>query len=285
VSGEAIIEIRNLTKRYGSTVALDNVSLKIGKGITGLVGPNGAGKTTLINIITGLINADGGEVKIGIKGDFRRHIGVVRDRIAFPPELEVRYFLERIAELYRVSSNRVHDVIKLVGLEEVADKRIGALSLGYKKRVGIAQAVLHEPVMVIADEPFAQLDPIIKVEIRDIIAKLSREHGINFFISSHDIEDLERIADQVVLINRGRVVRIIKRGGIVSVVVESDNNDELVTYLIQKNLRARMDGLRVRVETDNLKDLLRILGEYNGNIYSINMSSIEGVMKDEFERT
>ena len=283
MNSEVIIEIRNLRKRYGSTVALDNVSLKIGKGITGLVGPNGAGKTTLINIITGLIDADGGEVKIGIEGDFRRRIGVIRDRIAFPPELEVRYFLERIAELYRVSSNRVRDVIKLVGLEEVTDKRIGALSRGYKKRVGIAQAVLHEPVMVIADEPFAQLDPIIKVEIRDIIAKLSREHGVNFFISSHEIEDLERIADRVVLINRGRVVRIIKRGGRVSVVVESDNNDELVTYLIQKNLRARMDRLRVRVETDNLKNLLRILGEYEGNIYSVNMSSIEGVMKDEFE--
>ncbi|MCD6370653.1 MAG: ABC transporter ATP-binding protein [Thermoplasmata archaeon] len=283
MNSEVIIEIRNLRKRYGSTVALDNVSLKIGKGITGLVGPNGAGKTTLINIITGLIDADGGEVKIGIEGDFRRRIGVIRDRIAFPPELEVRYFLERIAELYRVSSNRVRDVIKLVGLEEVTDKRIGALSRGYKKRVGIAQAVLHEPVMVIADEPFAQLDPIIKVEIRDIIAKLSREHGVNFFISSHEIEDLERIADRVVLINRGRVVRIIKRGGRVSVVVESDNNDELVTYLIQKNLRARMDRLRVRVEIDNLKNLLRILGEYEGNIYSVNMSSIEGVMKDEFE--
>ncbi len=235
---DALIKIRNVTKRYGKTIALRGVSLDIGRGITGLVGPNGAGKTTLINIIVGLIERDSGKVviKTGEK-DFRESIGVIRDKVAFPPELEVEYFLRKIADLYNVDISHVKHVIDIIGLRDVKHKRIGSLSMGYKKRVGIAQAVVHNPVLIIADEPFTQLDPIIKVEIRDTIHRLSKEEGINFFISSHDIADLEVIADRVILINNGKIIRIIEKGGILSMMIRADNVESLKEYLIEKGFR------------------------------------------------
>jgi len=279
---DALIKIRNVTKRYGKTVALRDVSLEIGRGITGLVGPNGAGKTTLINIIVGLIEKDSGKVIIKTgKGDFRESIGVIRDRIAFPPELEVEYFLTKIAEMYGMDASYVKHVIDIVGLREMRHKRIGALSMGYKKRVGIAQAVVHEPILIIADEPFTQLDPLIKVEIRDTIHRLSKEEGINFFISSHDIADLEVIADRVILINRGRIVKTLEKGGVLSIMIRADNVKKLKKYLLDMGFRAQIDGLQVRVDVRDMKPLLGVLYNYDGQIYGINSASIEGAIKDE----
>ncbi len=278
-----ILEIMSITKKYGKTIALQDVSLSIYPGITGFVGPNGAGKTTLINIITGLISADKGKISIHSEKEFRRHIGVVRDRVSLPPELEVEFFLKKVVKLYHGNENTVDEVIKITGLQNVRNKKIGALSMGFKKRVGIAQAVVHEPQLIIADEPFTQLDPLIKVEIRDLLARLNRDEGMNFFISSHDIADLEMIADRVILINNGRIVREIVKSENTSVMVISDSNEELIKYLQSEGYTSRVDGTQVRVETDDLKSLLSVLGRYPNRILGINMSSIEGVMKDEFK--
>jgi len=280
---KSIVEIRGLRKKYGNTLALDNVSLDIYPGITGFVGPNGAGKTTLINILTGLISADGGTVSIHSEDDFRKHMGVVRDRVSLPPELEVEFFLTKVVELYGGDVSRVKNVIKLTGLEDVRHRKIGELSMGFKKRVGIAQAVVHEPELIIADEPFTQLDPVIKVEIRDMLARLNKEEGINFFISSHDIADLELIADRVILINHGKIVREIVKSESMSVIVLADDNENLMRYLKSAGYSARRDGTQVRVGTNDLNKLLVTLGNYSGRILGVNMSSIEGVMKDEIK--
>ena len=278
---KSILKIQNLTKRYGSTLALDNVSMEIYSGITGFVGPNGAGKTTLINIVTGLISADSGKIRVASGENFKTHLGVVRDRISLPPELEVKYFLDKVVELYNGDMSRVNEVISITGLKDVQHKKIGELSMGYKKRVGIAQAVVHDPELIIADEPFTQLDPVIKIEIRDMLAKLNKGMGINFFISSHDIADLEMIADRVVLINHGKIVRKINKSEHISVMVTTDNNEKLITYLESQGYKARLDGTQIRVDIDNFKSLLTALCKYEGDIYGVNMSSIEGVMKDE----
>ena len=278
---KSILKIQNLTKRYGSTLALDNVSMEIYSGITGFVGPNGAGKTTLINIVTGLISVDSGEISVSSGEDFKRHLGVVRDRISLPPELEVKYFLEKVVQLYNGDKSRVLEVISITGLKDVQCKRIGELSMGYKKRVGIAQAVVHDPELIIADEPFTQLDPVIKVEIRDMLAHLNKDMGINFFISSHDIADLELIADRVILINRGKIIRDINKSEHISVMVITNNTEKLIKYLESQGYKAQLDGMQVRVDINNLKSLLLVLGKYDGDIYGVNMSSIEGVMKDE----
>jgi len=280
----SIIEVSNVTKKYGKTVALMKVSVDIGNGITGLVGPNGAGKTTLINIIAGLLVPDSGDVRI-VTGseDFRWDIGVIRDKIALPPEVEVEFFLEKIGEMYNVGKRKINEVIKNLGLEEVRNKKIGALSMGYKKRVAISQAILHEPVIVLADEPFTQLDPIIKADIRDTIGRLSKEDSINFFISSHDIADLEMLADKVILIHKGRIIKEIKKGEKTNILIRCDNMEKMLRYLEEKGIKGKIEGGQIRLVIENLKKTLKILGDYDGAIYSVNMASIEGVMKDELE--
>ena len=279
---EKLIEINNVTKRFGKTVALDGISMNIGEGITGLVGPNGAGKTTLINTVAGLLTPDSGSIKILVgEGDFRRYIGVVRDKIAIPPELEVEFFLEKVGDIYHIGKNNVSDIIKTLGLEEVRHKKIGALSMGYKKRVGIAQAVLHEPIIVLADEPFTQLDPLIKIDIRDTIGRLSHDDGINFFISSHEIGDLEMLVDKVFLINNGKIIRKIKKGEKTSLLVRCDSPTNLRDYLIKYGIRGKIEGGQLLIEIEDLKKVLKLLGNYEGKIYGVNMASIEGVMKDE----
>ncbi len=283
---DKLIEIINGTKKFGKTVALDRVSMNIGKGITGLVGPNGAGKTTLINIIAGLLTPDSGQVKILTeKKDFRFDLGVIRDKIALPPEVEVEFFLEKIGEIYNIDAKKINKVIKNLGLEEVRHKKFGSLSLGYKKRVGIAQAVLHEPLIVVADEPFTQLDPLIRMEIRDTIGRLTRDDGINFFISSHDIADLEVLADYVFLIDKGRIKKEIKKGEKISMIIGCDNLENLLNYLTKNGIRGKVDGGQIRIEIDDFKSLLRILGNYEGKIVSVNMASIEGMIKDELENS
>ncbi len=283
---EKLIEISNVTKRFGKTVALDGISMNIGEGITGLVGPNGAGKTTLINIIAGLLTPDSGYIKIVTgKEDFRWDLGVIRDKISLPPEVDVEFFLEKVGEIYNTPKNKVNYIIKNLGLEMVKHKKVGALSLGYKKRVGIAQAVLHDPIMVLADEPFTQLDPLIKVDIRDAIGRLSRDEGTNFFISSHEIADLEMLVDKTFLIDNGKIVREIKKGERTSLLVRCDNANNLREYLIKYGIRGKIEGRQLRVEIKDLKNALKILGNYEGKIYSVNMASIEGVMKDELENS
>jgi len=283
---DKLIEIINVTKKYGKTVALDGITMDIGMGVTGLVGPNGAGKTTLINIISGLLTPDSGQVKVLTgKKDFRFDLGVIRDRIALPPEVEVEFFLKKVGEIYNVDLNRINKIIKDLGLEEVRNKKIGSLSLGYKKRVGIAQAVLHEPLIVLADEPFTQLDPVIRMEIRDTIGRLSRDDGINFFISSHDIADLEVLVDHVFLIDHGKIKKEIKKGEKISIIVGCDNIENLMNYLVKNGIRGKVEGGQIRIEVDDLKSVLRILGNYDGKILSVNMASIEGMIKDELENS
>ncbi len=279
---ETLIKVKNLTKRYGKTIALKNVSLEIREGITGLVGPNGAGKTTLINLIIGLIEKDSGRIIIrtGSK-DFREDIGVIRDIMAFPKELEVEYFLEKIAGIYGVDKRNVAKVIELVGLKEVRYKRIGSLSMGYKKRLGIAHAVVQRPILIIADEPFTGLDPIIKVDIRDTFARLNKDEGINFFISSHNIGDLEMIADEVILINKGRIIRTLRKGERLSVIINVDNSEKFYEYMIKRGFVTHFNGTHVRVDVENMKKLFKVLYEYDGEIFGINMASIEGVIRDE----
>ncbi len=279
-----IARARNISKRYRNVVALRDISIDIPPGITGLVGPNGAGKTTLINIFIGLLTPDTGFVEISTENrDFRWDIGVIRDKIAFPPEIKVEKYLRLISEIYGVEERRVEEVIKSIGLKEVKNKKIGSLSMGYKKRVGIAQAVVHEPVIIFADEPFTQLDPLIKVDVRDTLSRLSKDEGINLFISSHDISDLEMISDRVILINEGRISKEIQKGGEISLLLNCDSIERMVKYLKRYGFHGKIDGTQVRVKCNNLKKVLSVLGKYEGEIYGVNMATIEGVMKDELE--
>ena len=207
------IEIKNLTKFYGTQKALDNVSFSVGSGtVVGFLGPNGAGKSTLMKIVTGLLLPTSGTVLVeGL--DVTENIDQVKKLIGYLPENNplyldryVKEYLQYTANLYRLSNtNRVVDeVIERTGLGAECKKKIGALSKGYKQRVGLSQAIIHNPQVLILDEPTTGLDPNQIVEIRNLILDLGREKTI--LLSTHIMQEVQAICHQMAILDHGVLV-------------------------------------------------------------------------------
>jgi ABC-2 type transport system ATP-binding protein len=208
------IEIKGITKLYGEQKALDNVNIDISKGeIVGLLGPNGAGKSTLMKIITSFISPTEGSVLINGKDvseddiETRNIIGYLPENNPLYPEMYVREYLEFVLKIYRTGFNakeRVDEIIELTGLLPESHKKIGELSKGYKQRVGLAQAMIHNPEILILDEPTSGLDPNQLVEIRKIISDFGKEKTV--ILSTHIMQEVEQLCDRVVIIHQGKVV-------------------------------------------------------------------------------
>jgi len=208
------VEINNITKLYGQQKALNNVSLNINKGeVLGLLGPNGAGKSTLMKIITSFLPPTSGTVKVnGI--DVQENSLEIRKLIGYLPEsnplyydMYVREYLGFVLGTYpNINSSKriIDDIIDLTGLEIEKRKKIGALSKGYKQRVGLAQALIHNPEILILDEPTSGLDPNQLVEIRKIITDLGRDKTI--ILSTHIMQEVEALCNRVVIIDHGNIV-------------------------------------------------------------------------------
>lgn len=208
------IIIQNLTKVYGQQKALDNVSLEINKGeILGLLGPNGAGKSTMMKIISCFIPPTSGTVSVYGDDVFENPMGV-RQRIGYLPEhnplyldMYVREFLVFVAGIHKLgkkTKESVEKMIELTGLEKEINKKIGALSKGYRQRIGIAQAMIHDPDVLILDEPTSGLDPNQLVEIRELIKSVREEKTI--VLSTHIMQEVEAVCDRTVIINNGVIV-------------------------------------------------------------------------------
>ena len=208
-----VIECRGLVKRFGRVWALRGLDLEVPRGRTfGFIGPNGAGKTTTIRICLGLLRPDAGEVRLfgddpWNNPDVRALVGVLHEQMAFPEHLRVRKFLEHVARIYGVGEPKkaALSALEIVELKDAADRKISALSAGMRQRLGIAQALIHGPELVIADEPTASLDPLGRMEILNLMARLHKEEGVSFFISSHILPELARICDHIALIHEGKV--------------------------------------------------------------------------------
>ena len=207
------MECVDLVKRFGKVVALNGLTLEVPRGrIFGLIGPNGAGKTTTIRIVLGLLRPDSGEVRLFGEDPWnnpgvRARVGVLHEQMELPRHVRAREFLAHVARIYGVPEpvKKAVEALELVGLKDAWDRKVGALSAGMKQRLCIAQALLHEPELVIADEPLANLDPLGRSEVLDLIAKLHKDEGVDFIISSHILPELGRICDSVALIHQGRV--------------------------------------------------------------------------------
>jgi ABC-2 type transport system ATP-binding protein len=209
------IKIQNLSKVYGSQKAVDNISFEINKGeIVGFLGPNGAGKSTTMKILTGYIPDTEGTAEVN-GFDVKTNPMQVKQTIGYLPEhnplyldMYVREFLEFVGSMYGLSGknlkNRIDEVIELVGLSIEKHKKIGQLSKGYRQRVGIAQALIHDPEVLILDEPTTGLDPNQLVEIRNLIKQIGQNKTVVF--STHIMQEVEAICDRVVIINRGKIV-------------------------------------------------------------------------------
>lgn len=207
------IEVSNLQKFYGEQAALGGISFKVKTGeIVGFLGPNGAGKSTTMKIITGFIPASDGKVKVcGL--DVEENSMAVRRKIGYLPEhnplyldMYVKEYLDFVADVYKISNKRerIAEMIQLVGLEREQHKKIGALSKGYRQRVGLAQAMIHDPEVLILDEPTSGLDPNQLVDIRKLIKKIGKTKTV--MLSTHIMQEVEAICDRVVIINNGQIV-------------------------------------------------------------------------------
>ncbi|EOZ91292.1 ABC transporter, ATP-binding protein [Indibacter alkaliphilus LW1] len=209
------LEVTQLTKIYGSQKALDSISFIAEKGqVLGFLGPNGAGKSTTMKIATGFLIPDFGDIHInGISAihepkKVSNLVGYLPEHNPLYPDMYIREFLHFIGGLYGMSGkilkNRIEELILLCGLELEAKKRIGQLSKGYRQRVGLAKALIHDPEVIILDEPTTGLDPNQLVEIRKLIKDISRDKTL--ILSTHIMQEVEAICEKVVIINRGKIV-------------------------------------------------------------------------------
>lgn len=207
------IEVKNLFKYYGDQAAVRDISFSVAKGeIVGFLGPNGAGKSTTMKILTGFIPASSGEVTVcGMPVDVdslntRQVIGYLPEHNPLYLDMYVKEYLEFVGKIYRVKNlkARVAEMIKAVGLEVEQNKKLGALSKGYRQRVGLAAAIIHDPQVLILDEPTSGLDPNQLVEIRELIKKIGKSKTV--MLSTHIMQEVEAICDRVVIINKGTIV-------------------------------------------------------------------------------
>jgi ABC-2 type transport system ATP-binding protein len=205
---------KSVTKRFGKQKALDNVSFEIRSGeVVGFLGPNGAGKSTMMKIITGFLPQTSGQVLVNHwdvmekSVEVRRVIGYLPENTPLYTEMYVKEYLKFVAGMYRMGKStdrRIREIIGMTGLEPEQHKKIGALSKGYRQRVGLAQALIHDPGVLVLDEPTSGLDPNQIIEIRNLISEAGREKTV--MLSTHIMQEAEAICDRVIIINKGKIV-------------------------------------------------------------------------------
>lgn len=206
------LQIINLTKRFGEQTALNDINLNIDKNeIIGLLGPNGAGKSTLMKSIVGALKIDEGQIIFHGKDitkaetESKKNIGFLPENNPLYNEMYVKEYLSFVAEIHKIPKSRVEEVIELVGISPEKSKKIGQLSKGYKQRVGLAQAILHQPDLLILDEPTNGLDPNQIIEIRNVIKEIGREKTV--ILSTHIMQEVEALCSRVILIHQGNIIQ------------------------------------------------------------------------------
>jgi ABC-2 type transport system ATP-binding protein len=207
------ISAQNIIKTFGNQNALDDVSFEIESGkIVGFIGPNGAGKSTMMRIITGYLHQTSGKVNVnGLAVDenpveVKKHIGFLPENNPLYPEMYVKEYLFFVAGMHKVANKnlRVNEVIEMTGITPEKHKKIGALSKGYRQRIGLAQALIHNPDVLILDEPTTGLDPNQIIEIRNLISEIGKQKTV--LLSTHIMQEVEAICHRVIIINKGKIV-------------------------------------------------------------------------------
>ncbi|MBN2482047.1 MAG: ATP-binding cassette domain-containing protein [Bacteroidales bacterium] len=208
------IVVDRIRKTYGAQIALDDVTFTVNSGeIVGFIGPNGAGKSTMMKIICALLVPDSGSVKVNgcdpASGslEIKKKLGYLPESNPLYPDMYVEEYLRYVAAIYRSDSksgSRVRDIMGITGLLPEKNKKIAALSKGYRQRVGLAQAIIHEPEVLILDEPTSGLDPNQIIEIRNLISDLGSEKTV--ILSTHIMQEVEAICKRVIIINKGKII-------------------------------------------------------------------------------
>ncbi|MCD6367358.1 MAG: gliding motility-associated ABC transporter ATP-binding subunit GldA [Bacteroidales bacterium] len=256
------IIVKNVVKFYGKQKALDDVSFTIDEGkIVGFLGPNGAGKSTMMKIITGFISKTSGEVLVNDMDideqslEVRKIIGYLPENNPLNLEMYVREYLLFVAGIYKLGKNKIdkiNEMIELTGLTPEQNKKIGELSKGFRQRLGLAQALLHDPEVLILDEPTSGLDPNQIIEIRELIQRVGKKKTV--MLSTHIMQEVEAICDEVIIINQGKIVAKEKIENIHSV-VEEETQTIIVEFdktVSQENL-SKINGVQKVVGVEKNK--------------------------------
>lgn len=273
------IQVNNLTKIYGEQKAIDSISFEIKTGeIVGFVGPNGAGKSTTMKILTGFIPPSSGEAKINSLDlhenslEIRKNIGYLPENNPLYLDMYVKEYLEFVAGIYKLGKNtksRIEEIIKQTGLTVEQKKKIGALSKGYRQRVGLAQALIHDPSILILDEPTSGLDPNQIIEIRNLISAVGKEKTV--MLSTHIMQEVEAICDRIIIMNKGKIVADDFINSITS-----RKDDELVTVVVEFDQKPKQEDL----EKINQVDKVAKVDDQNWLIQSLPAGSAGSSQED-----
>ena len=270
-AGRAVlVSARNVRKGYGETPVLEDVTFDIGEGVTGLLGANGAGKTTLLGMLLGLHPIDSGSLLIyGLDpwtagADVRALTGYAPEHHTLPPDLRADEFVRHVAELHGLptpeATTRASDALWLVGLGEERFRPMGTMSTGQRQRVKLAQAIAHDPRLILLDEPTDGLDPVQRDAMLDLIRHVATDFGINVVLSSHLLDEVERICDGAVIIGEGRVLASgtldeLRGEGQTGVVALLDGPEQTAAtvagWLVAAGFAATANGRQLSVEGDD----------------------------------
>ncbi|WP_121640677.1 ABC transporter ATP-binding protein [Virgibacillus sp. Bac330] len=292
----AAMELVNLKKTIGKKEIIKGLSFSIPKGeVFGFIGPNGAGKTTTIRMMVGLMSITEGDVLIqgnSIKSNFKdavREVGAIVENPEMYPFLTGWQNLKHYARMMPgVTKERIHEVVKFIGLEKAIHEKVGRYSLGMRQRLGIAQALLHNPSVLILDEPTNGLDPAGIREIRDHIRKLAQEENVAIIISSHLLSEIEQMCDRIGVIKNGEIIKIQNVG-------EETDNEEVIHHIevtpmdkamkiLNENFQLEsieLDGnLSFRCKKEQVPEVIKSLVENDCDIYQVNVA--KGTLEDQF---
>lgn len=297
------IQVSNLTKIYGEQKAINDISFEIKTGeIVGFVGPNGAGKSTTMKILTGFIPPTDGSAKINDLDlieqslEIRKHIGYLPENNPLYLDMYVKEYLEFVAGIYKLGKNtnkRIEEIIGQTGLTIERKKKIGALSKGYRQRVGLAQALIHDPSILILDEPTSGLDPNQIIEIRNLISAVGKEKTV--MLSTHIMQEVEAICDRIIIINKGKIVADDSIDSItsrteeeyVTVVVEFDQapKQEDLEKIKFVDKVARIDDKNWLMQTSSQEDIRQHIFKFavNSELAVLSMQKKEKSLEEVFQ--
>ncbi len=285
---EKIIEINSLTKKFKSLTAVDNLNLSVYRGdVFGFLGPNGAGKSTTIRMLLSLITPTSGEINIfgmelnSNRNKILRRIGAIVEKPDFYGYLSAYKNLEILGSPYGVdvSKKRIMSILELVGLDKRYKSKVKTFSHGMKQRLGLAQALLHEPDLIILDEPTTGLDPQGMKEIRELIVHLSKDKGKTIFLSSHILSEVEIVANRMIIIDKGKTivegeVESLLKSSNLHTIFSVDDAEKAIGILKNSELNISAEHqtdsrILVSVEKVNIPFVIQSLSNNGINIYSV----------------